>query len=211
MAGPPYADFVRLLTQNNPCLVGFSRHLSRPVRSESRIAFIDIPHAVSSNPPLLPHPAKAKDCAGLTRAIPDDTTRLLFVEDISSNLISEIGEALDIDPLFFAGYTITDFQNLESQPPPPSLAILPSLISDRPYMHLHYQQVLDLGTIDKLENCSYALKTNCNIPRNVRLLTPLAERQLALARASCSIFFKNNGSSSIGELKIICHFKSQLT
>ncbi|KAF5602660.1 zinc transport [Fusarium pseudocircinatum] len=198
MAGPSYADFVRLRRHNNPCLWALSQHLSHPACSESRIAFIDIPHAASSTPAPQPHFAKAKDCAGLTRVVPDDITRLLVIEDISSDLIIEIGEALDIDPLFFAEYIITDFQNLETQPPPPSLAILPSLMSKKPHIHLHYQQVLHLTSTDKFESCSYALKTNCNIPRNVRRLAPLAERQLALARASCSTFFKSIGSSSIG-------------
>ncbi|KAF4997011.1 hypothetical protein FGRMN_4151 [Fusarium graminum] len=197
MARPSYADFVRLRTRGNPCLQGLSQYLDKPGCSESRIVLIDCPHnELEHRLPEL-QLVTAKDCMVLATTTPPKFNRLLLIEDISPDLIIRLGEVFDIDPLFFADYVCTDFQDLEKKPPPPSLAILPSLISTRPYLHLHYQQILDLGDPDAFAESSYALKTDSNISRNVRRLAPLSNRQLALARASCSIFLKRTESSSI--------------
>jgi hypothetical protein len=50
--------------------------------------------------------------------------------------------------------------------------------------------VLDLGSADAFQSSPYSLKSESNIPRNVRRLPPLSGRQLALARACCSITVK---------------------
>ncbi|KAM7182567.1 hypothetical protein V8F33_014213, partial [Rhypophila sp. PSN 637] len=113
------------------------------------------------------------------------------------HLISLLGEILDVDPIFFAGHVTTDFKDIEKAPAPPSLALFPSQIAERGYLHLHYQQVLDLGSADAFKFSSYSLKTESNIPRNVRRLPHLSDRQLALARACCSVLVKKVNSSWI--------------
>ncbi|KAF5007510.1 hypothetical protein FDECE_6157 [Fusarium decemcellulare] len=171
-------------------------------QGESRVIFMDYPRNASSQ--VAPEPLAATDdeCVKLSSHIPSNTTRLLLIENITPDLIVRVGQALDIDPLFFADYIVTNFEDIEKEPPPPSLAILPSLISKKEYLHLHYQQVLDMGSAEPFIDAAYGLKTDSNVPRNVRRLTPLSARQLALARASCSIFFRNIGSSSIGLLLV---------
>ncbi|KAH7230452.1 uncharacterized protein BKA55DRAFT_715210 [Fusarium redolens] len=147
-------------------LWGLSQHLKKQPKSPSRIVFIDYPY---NQVPHEPMSATAEEIGVLTTSIPPNTARRLFIENITPSLIDQVGQSLDADPLFFADYVTTDFQDLEKQTPPPSLAILPSLISEKPFLHLHYQ------------------KTDSNVPRNV-----------PLARATCSIFFKGIGNSCIG-------------
>ncbi|RSL75565.1 hypothetical protein CEP51_010757 [Fusarium floridanum] len=137
------------------------------------------------------------DFVEVVSATPAATTRLLFIENINTQLISFLGEILDVDPIFFADHVNTNFEDIENAPPPPSLAMLPSIISKRGHLHLHYQQVLDLGGADIFANTKYALKTDSNIPRNIRRLAPLSGRQLALARMCCSLLVKNIGRSCI--------------
>ncbi|KAL6925359.1 hypothetical protein FSST1_002633 [Fusarium sambucinum] len=198
MTNPSYPEFVEHCVYRNPCMSGLSQHLKKPANSPSRIVFIDFPSDPTNQAPMKPTSATVQQCVQLTTAIPANVTRLLFIENITPAIINQIGPSLDIDPLFFADYIITDFKDLEKQPPPPALAILPSLVSEKPYLHLHYQQILSLGSSEMFKDSSYALKTDSNIPRNVRRLAPLSGNQLALARASCSIFFRSIGSSSIG-------------
>ncbi|KAF4453130.1 Zinc transport protein ZntB [Fusarium austroafricanum] len=199
MAIPSYTDFVVHQAQSNPCIWGLSQYLKKATNSTSRIIFIDLPQNQVKQVPVRPISAKAEECVELTTSIPPNVTRLVFVENITPNIINQIGKSLDIDPLFFADYITTDFRDLEKQPPPPSLAILPSLISEKPYLHLHYQRILDLGSSETFRDSDYVLHTNSNAPRNVRRLVPLSGRQLALARANCSILFKRIRSSHIGK------------
>ncbi|KAJ3542248.1 hypothetical protein NM208_g4203 [Fusarium decemcellulare] len=197
MANPSYTDFVRFRVRNNPCIWGLSQHLKKSPQSESRIIFMDYPHEGSYQSPPEPLPATEDECVKLASHVPLNTNRLLIVENITPNLIVKIGQALDVDPLFFADYIVTNLEDIEKEPPPPSLAILPSLISTTNRLHLHYQQVLDLGSAEPFADAAYGLKTDSNVPRNVRRLAPLSGRQLALARASCSMLFKTIESSSI--------------
>ena len=191
-----YIDYVRLRAQSNPCINELERYLQQPATRSSNVVYTDYPTEQSS-PGLHPIRAEPDKITNLIDTLPPATTRLILIEDISSQLISLVGKRLDIDPLFFADYVSTSFENIELAPPPPSLAILPSLLSQREYLHLHYQQVLDLGEAVLFKNAAYALKTDANVTRNIRRLVPLSGKQLALARATCSLFIKLLGSSSI--------------
>ena len=191
-----YMDYVELRAQSNPCINGLERYLLQPGTRSSNLVYIDYPTERSSAQ-LKPIRAEADKITNLIDTIPPAITRLILIEDISPQLISLVGNRLDIDPLFFADYVNTSFENIELAPPPPSLAILPSLLSQREYLHLHYQQVLDLGEAGLFKNAAYALKTDANVTRNIRRLVPLSGKQLALARATCSLFTKEFGSSSI--------------
>lgn len=116
--------------------------------------------------------------------------RIIFIENISPVLISHLGELLDADPLFFAGYISTDVQDFKKAAFPPSLALYPSQLVEQGYCHIHYQQVIDLGSAEQFRNSAYGLKTESNIPRNTRRLPTLTGRQLALTRGCCSILLK---------------------
>lgn len=158
---------------------------------------MDYPHGASAHSEPTSLAITEDVCTKLISTICPKTTRMIFVEDTSPWLIVQLGGILDIDPVFFANYVNTDFKDIENSPPPPSLALLPSLISQTGHLHLHYQRLLDLGSADSFKDSTYAFKTGANVPRNVRRLTPLSGRQLALARTCCSLLTKSLGTSFI--------------
>ena len=191
-----YKDYVQLRARLSPCINGLERYLQQPSTRSSNVVYIDYP-ARQSSPEIQPIRAEHDKITNLIDTLPPATTRLILIEDISPQLTSLLGNALEIDPIFFADYVNTTFENIELVPPPPSLAILPSLLTQRGYLHLHYQQVLDLGEAEIFKSAAYALKTDANITRNIRRLVPLSGKQLALARATCSLFTKLFRNSSI--------------
>jgi hypothetical protein len=183
-----YRDFVQSRCHTNPCITGLANYLIHGPGATSTIVTLDYPRSGHSVPdPLILAEA---DLAQLINATPTTEGRILLVENIQPHLISLLGETLDVDPIFFAGHVTTDFRDIEKAPPPPSLALFPSQIVERGYLHLHYQQVLDLGNADEFKSSSYSLKSDSNVPRNVRRLPHLSGRQLALGRACCSILLK---------------------
>lgn len=183
-----YSDLVRSQCRNNPCVTGLAEHLGRGPGTASTIVSLDF----LQNGQLAPNPLTIAevDLAKLIHTTSTIYGRILLVENIGPQLVSLLGEILDIDPVFFAGYITTDFKDIEKAPSPPSLALFPSQIAERGYLQLHYQQVLDLGSADSFRSSSYNLKSDSNVPRNVRRLPNLSGRQLALARACCSILVK---------------------
>lgn len=199
-ANQSYRDFAKSRSQTNPCVTSLAEYLGRGAENPSTIVALDYPRDGQSTPnPLTVAEADLAELLVTTSAI---YGRVLLVEDIRPSLVSLLGEILDLDPIFFAGYITTNFDDIEKAPPPPSLALFPSQIAERCYLHLHFQQVLDLGTSDALKYSAYALKTDSNIPRNVRRLPCLSGRQLALARACCSVVVKNIKGSWICKLYI---------
>ncbi|KAH7122119.1 hypothetical protein B0J13DRAFT_589427 [Dactylonectria estremocensis] len=194
MTNPSYKDFVSHRARLNPCLSGLADYLSSTPRNDSTTIVIDFPH--NDSPPSTPIPIAESDCPKIIDGV-TSATRFIFVEDIGPRLISLLGALLDVDPVFFASHISTDLRNLEIAVPPPSAVLPPSIVSERGYLHLHYQQVVSLGPADALKDTAYSLKSNSNIPRNIRRLPPLSGTQLALARACCSVLVKKiaNGSS----------------
>ncbi|KAI1029506.1 hypothetical protein LB504_010789 [Fusarium proliferatum] len=134
----------------------------------------------------------------LVKTAPPGSTRFVFVESISPGIIILLGEKLDIDPLFFADYIHVGFENPEESSPPPSLATLPSVIATRDHIHLHCQKVIALeGTDKELKHVPYALKTESNVPRNVRRLVTLPGGRLALSQTCCSFIIRTFGDIRI--------------
>lgn len=196
-----YRDWVQSRLQTNPCVTGLAEHLECGLGIASTIVALDYPQ--SGHPAPSPRTIAEADLAKLIHTTSTIHGRILLVENIRPHLISLLGEMLDIDPVFFAGHITTDFKDIEREPPPPSLALFPSQVAERGYLHIHYQQVLDLGSADTFRFSAYSLKSDSNVPRNVRRLPHLSGRQLALARACCSILMKKIKGSWICKFPLI--------
>ncbi|KFA54500.1 hypothetical protein S40293_10061 [Stachybotrys chartarum IBT 40293] len=201
---PSYEHFVKARSLVNPCLTDLVKYLKGVSESGQKLTIITLEYSHGSQSQLQPLVVGETDLIRLLDTTTTTTTttavtcgRVLIVENIRPSLISLLGEILDVDPIFFAGHVTTSFQDIEQAPPPPSLALFPSYIAERGYLHMHYQHVVDLGDADSFIDSPYALKTDSHIPRNVRRLPRLSGRQLALVRACCSVMTKRLGNSWI--------------
>ncbi|CVL07282.1 uncharacterized protein FMAN_15370 [Fusarium mangiferae] len=190
-----YIDHVRKRTQTNPCLKPLVDYLVKEPRFRSRVHILDIHTSPSSVFQAVEIPEE--EISRICQHSPLVCTRIVLVENINSRLMSRIGEALDIDPLFFACHVITDFKDIEKAPLPPSLTTLPSIAAKKGYLNIHFQQVLDLGSSATFGNVAYSLKSDSNTPRNVRRLPSLFGRQLGLGRVCCSMLVQRLKSTSI--------------
>lgn len=196
-----YADFVRARKKNNPCIDGLAEYLVKrpPLGASSTVVLLEY-SAVGEDdaPPPAPSPVTLTEnelarLFGDAEDSPPVSGRVLLVENIHSGLVELLGQRLDIDPMFFASYISTDFQGIDMAPPNPSLALYPSQIAERGHLHIHYQQVVDMGQAHEFEDSVYLFRTETNVLRNIRRLPKLSSRQLALTRGCCSIFTKRLG------------------
>ncbi|KAF5579366.1 zinc transport [Fusarium pseudocircinatum] len=171
MSRLPYLDYVRRRTRTNPCVGPLAECLVEPRRQKSKTYLME-----SSSSSNLRHKFMEISEDNISQVIRKDifiSSRILLVEDIGPDLICLLGEALQIDPLFFANHVTTDFQDIEKAPLPPSLAMLPYL-----------------GSSANPKDIAYASKSDANIPRNIRRLPVLSGKTLGLSRCCCSIFVK---------------------
>ncbi|KAF5990087.1 hypothetical protein FBULB1_283 [Fusarium bulbicola] len=137
-------------------------YLQHECLGKSNITYLDYTTAASEPERILVTENKLSQ---LLKNLSPGSTRFGFVENMSPGIIISLGVKLDIDPLFFADYIHVGFENPEESPPPPSLAILPSVIVTRDYIHLHCQKVIALEGIDEeLKHVPYDLKTESNVP-----------------------------------------------
>lgn len=193
-----YADSVRLRCLQNPCLGGLVMHMRHAPKVDCtlRLLEFDVDGNLLSGLTQFDQkelPRLFEDVRQATRA------RILLIENLRPDVINCLGKYLDLDPMFFADYITTDFQGIDKAPPPPSLAFCPSQIVERDHVHIHYQQVIDLGNTGYHKSPEYGLRTEHNVPRNIRRLPPLSGRQLALSRGCCSILVKRRGDTCYSE------------
>lgn len=196
-----YKEYVRHQSTLNPCLGGLVRYLDRESRLRSKIVCLDYSSIDSAiNSTTISADSELHRCLSTP---PPPSGRVIIIEDIEPRLVNVIGASLDIDPLFFAGHISTEFDNLENGPAPPNNALLPSQLVNRDYIHLNYQQVLDLGNVapnGDISKSPYFSSTTGNVSRSMRRLPILSgHRQLGLRRGCCSILVKAVGDSWIGK------------
>ncbi|PNP86446.1 hypothetical protein FNYG_00148 [Fusarium nygamai] len=192
---PSYQSFVESRARANPCISRLSDYLQHECLGKSKITYLD--YTTTASEPTRTDVLE-NNLSELTKTAPSGSTRFVFVENISPGIIILLGEKLDIDPLFFADYIHVGFENPEESSPPPSLATLPSVIATRDHIHLHCQKVIALeGTDEELKHVPYALKTESNVPRNVRRLVTLPGGRLALSQTCCSFIIR-----TVGDIRI---------
>ncbi|KAF4340815.1 zinc transport [Fusarium beomiforme] len=196
MTSPSYQDFVAFRARANPCISQVSDFLKHKCIVKSKIVYLDY--------------IKGEKCICRRIDVPETSlselmspstpvsTRFVFVENISPSIMALLGEKLDIDPLFFANYVHVAFENLKESYPPPLFALLPSFTGTKDHIHLHCHKVVALeGSENDLKDVPYSLKTEGNVPRNVRRLITLPGGRFALAQTVCSFIVKLVGDMRI--------------
>lgn len=187
---PLYTEFTRLRSEQNPCLSGLVEHMEHvSVMAGTSITLLE--YTANARAPSSQTQLGKNELPELFRDTRVQVVgRVLLIENIQPDIINSLGQLLDLDPIFFAEHITTDSQDIEKAPLPPSLAFCPSQIAKRDHLHIHYQQIVDLGNTTEFKNSKYLLYTDSNVPRNTRRLPHLSGRQLALARGCCSILLK---------------------
>lgn len=112
----------------------------------------------------------------------DKIGQLLFIEDISRDLMNELGSSLDIDPVFFAGHVHSDWRGFEAQSP--KFCELPSRLQDQHFTTFCYHRS---GVFPAIERAHYKLLRQSNIRRKVIVFPPIQGRRLGLAQHCCSV------------------------
>jgi len=203
-----YIDLTRSRSEENPCLRPLVDHLAQG-RYGAHVSSGDVPKVYCVNfeetPSGMQTPRVAKaslpeivrDLEPSTSSQPRGITqRIIIVEDIDQRTIETLGKTLNIDPIFFAHYLLTDLQNMEKTPAPPSFAMPPSSFVSRDSIHLHYQQIVDLGKELPAKSKIYKYKTAGNVPRLARCPPALSNIQLGILRSCCSALLKDLGNDS---------------
>lgn len=203
MAGSTsYLDFTRWRAERNPCLQPLVGFLKKGSHDPTRIPIIysidytqdpntrveiqrrSLDEVLHDVKPLLP----GREAQSLES--PSTLRRVVLVEDIDAPTVERLGSRLDIDPLFFAHYIFTELRDITSSPPPPALGSLPSKFIGKTSVHLHYQQILDLGRADPRVSETYKFVVQGNVKRSVRCTPCISGVQPAILRGCCSAFLK---------------------
>ncbi|KAH7178288.1 hypothetical protein DER46DRAFT_696032 [Fusarium sp. MPI-SDFR-AT-0072] len=196
---PPtsYIDYVVTQAQSNPRMKSLERYVRRKATHSSKIVIIDYAQngALGSNN----KPAVLKNCDidDIIKQPAANTMRLLLIEDISPQIMIALGEAFDINPVFFAEYVNPNITDVDKDALSQSLATLPSFKPGEGYLHLPYQKILDLSSAKLSYDVKNALHTASNVPRDVEHLAFLSDQQLVIAHATCSVIIKKFKTYSI--------------
>jgi hypothetical protein len=109
--------------------------------------------------------------------------RILHVENISKEVMVELGSCLDIDPMFFASHVHSAWREFESQSP--KFCELPSWTKQQQHFATFpYHQSL---VFPEIEQTDYKLLCQSNIRRKVIVFPPYKGRRIGLAQHCCSV------------------------
>lgn len=180
----PYRSYVAAQTRSSPCLSNLSRFLESDAstRYGCRITCMDFT-GESSTPS---HRNLGKD--DLAALLHDRANRksglrgrIVMVEDLTRDVIEQLGSQLNIDPYFFASHL--DVFQPDISTPRPYLSKLPSMARTQDSLFLHYHRVLEVDN----PTCERTLIRAMNVPRKVKLLPPTKGVSIGFARHCCSV------------------------
>lgn len=203
-----YVEFVEYRSQRNPCLKPLVDLLkngqkSTKIRTKPNFVWIDYTqkHMNRPNHTKTTLETVVSDVHQIKQSVSSppspDFRRILIVEDIDVDSIIKLGSNLDLDPVFFAHYLLTDFGDIEKAPAPASSSLLPSSLIERDSIHMHYQQIIDIAVQKQTSSRIYKYKTPGNVRRAVRCLPSLSDGvQPAIMRGCCSTTLKQFNAGS---------------
>jgi hypothetical protein len=200
-----YKDFVRFRQLTNPCIAGLSEFFEGTRYSPSPCRIYAANYGIEGNR-RNSTVFKKVDVTDLSHTLNTPSPgqrRLIIIEDLHPWVAEVLGSRLDIDPIFFANHVVTKYGDIEMMSAPPSAALAPSqTVMQANCFHLHFQRIVDLGSAKMFRDCGWGFVTSGNVPRAVRRLPALCNRQLAILRACCSVLVKSFDQSSIGEFPV---------
>ena len=195
-----YREYVNAQKSRNPCLTGLSEYLTRPARSRRcRIIALDFFHGAE-----LPRRSEIF-ASDLNTRLQWDTQnsessdgrhllgQLLLIEDISPELIEDLGSKLVIDPWFFASYVNSPWRT--SRFMTPQNCCLPSRAKSQNFLPLYYHRSLSFPGVKPQRN---GFLRNINQFRKMALIQRTGPC-VGLAQHACAVFLKKTKSSWIGK------------
>ncbi|TVY77663.1 hypothetical protein Focb16_v007465 [Fusarium oxysporum f. sp. cubense] len=196
---PPtsYIDYVVTQAQSNPRVRSLEIYIRRKATHSSKIAIIDYAQNGALGPNNKPAVLENCDIDDIIKQPAANTMRLLLIEDISPQIMIALGERFDINPIFFAEYVNPTITDVDKDPLSQSLATLPSFKPSEGYLHVPYQQILDLSSAKISYDMKNALHTASNVPRDVEHFAFLSGQQLISAHATCSVIIEKFKTYSI--------------
>ena len=186
----PYRSYVAAQTRSSPCLSNLSRFLESDASTRYDCRITSMEFTSESCTPS--HQSLGMD--DLAALLHNRTNRksglrgrIMIVEDLTRDVIEQLGSQLNIDPYFFASHL--DVFQPDISTPRPYLSKLPSMARTRDSLFLHYHRVLEVDSL----TCQSTLVQAMNVPRKVKLLPPTKgvstglARRIGFARHCCSV------------------------
>ena len=166
-----YRDYVNAQKSRNPCLTGLSEYLTRPARSK-KCRIVALNFFRGAELPTCTELSASDLNIRLQCNIQDVESsnirhlgHLLLIEDISPELIEDLGGKLDIDPWFFASYIHTPWRSTRFMTPQNSY--LPSRARSQKFLPLYYHKCLSFTGVKPQRN---GFLRNINQYRKVALI-----------------------------------------
>ncbi|KAL9110779.1 MAG: hypothetical protein Q9227_004771 [Pyrenula ochraceoflavens] len=193
-----YSSFVKAQSNQNQSLAGLCKFLLEAPGHEQpcRLGWLDL---ASTNPKfsylelsrLAPEIDKFLDSGENSRGNSCENQALrfkscgqiLFVEDLTRQLIETLGSKLNIDPVFFALHLSDDGFNRSS------LGALPSARNNRRFINIKYQQVVAMGGLATPITKRIQITRNTNVYRKVTALPSWEDVTIGLIECHFSIHY----------------------
>ena len=196
-----YRDCVNAQKSRNPCLTGLSEYLTCPTPSKKcRIVALTFSHGVElpTCTELAASDLKTRLQCNVQDFESSDSVHLghlWLIEDISPELIEDLGSKLDIDPWFFASYVHRSWRSTRFTTP--QNCCLPSRERSQNFLPIYYHKCLSLTGVEPQRN---GFLRNINQYRKVALIQSTG-RRVGLAQHDCAVFLKKTESSWISKAK----------
>jgi len=197
-----YATLVEARCTRNPSLQSLHKFLSTPLPQTSapgRIVSLDFFTDDDSKTYTLPREVSPSRLADELRdgekvRLPEDAGdtatqvgQILFIENISREMMSTLGANLSIDPAFFAAHLHAAWREVEAQSP--KFSELPSQTKRQGFATFCYHQSRIFPELDDRD--SKLVPSASNITRKVVVFPGERGRRVGLAQHCCSVLVAN--------------------
>jgi len=196
-----FISLVKARRLGTPCLQLLLDFLSAPQTSMGNERICEMIYAADQktfakrylNRTQLPAELRNPSTDAASHALP----RILIVEDITKETIMHLGDALSIDPLFFASHIHGAWR--ESTTQSPKFCELPSQVKNRNFTTFSYHRSF---VFPELDDKDYKLLRHSHIRRKVIVFPGSRGHRLGLVQHCCSVLVTRNNRGWIGEYNV---------